>query len=145
MWRGYIYRSMGENELAQIAFDSARTFFESHDEEYGEYVGYYMGLAITYAGLGRKEEAIRIGRSAVEKYPISRDALLGTRQEYDLAAVYVMTGEYDAAIDLLEHVMSIPFDLESVATLRIKPNWDPLRDHPRFQALLEKYEKEHGN
>ena len=142
LWRGYIYRSMGENELAQIAFDSARTFLESHEEEYSEYVGYYMGLAVTYAGLGRKEEAIRIGQFAVKKYPISRDALLGTRQEYDLATVYVMTGEYDAAIDLLEHVMSVPYDLESVATLRLKQIWDPLRDHPRFQALIEKYELE---
>ncbi len=25
--------------------------------------------------------------------------------------------------------------------LRLDPTWDSLRDHPRFQALLEKYEK----
>jgi len=67
-----------------------------------------------------------------------------TRKKRDLALVYVMTGEYDAAIDLLEHVLSVPFDLGSGITLRISPAWDPLRDHPRFQALLEKYEKEHG-
>jgi len=27
-----------------------------------------------------------------------------------------------------------------VGLLRLHPVWDPLRDHPRFQALLEKYE-----
>jgi len=59
--------------------------------------------------------------------------------------LYVMAGEYDLAIDLLEHVMSIPFDLESVATLRLSPRWDPLRDNPRFKALIDKYEKKNGS
>jgi len=27
--------------------------------------------------------------------------------------------------------------------LRHHPDWDPLRDHPRFQALIEKYENKH--
>ena len=145
LWKGFIYRFKGEDELAYVAFDSSRIFLESHEKEYSKYFGYYMSLGLTYAGLGRKEEAIKFGQLAVEKYPTSKDALIGARQEWDLAIVYVMTGEYDLAIDLLEHVMSIPFDLESVATLRLNPKWDPLRDHPRFQALIEKYEKKHEN
>jgi len=36
--------------------------------------------------------------------------------------------------------MAIPCNLISGASLRLNPHWDPLRDHPRFQALLEKYE-----
>ncbi|MBU8932939.1 MAG: protein kinase [candidate division Zixibacteria bacterium] len=140
LWKGSIYRFMGEDELAYAAFDSSRVFLESHEQEFSGFFGYYMSLGLTYAGLGRKEEAIRFGQLAVEKYPISKDALLGTRQEKELAVVYVMSGEYDLAIDLLEHVMSIPFNLESVATLRLNPIWDPLRDHPRFQALIEKYD-----
>jgi hypothetical protein len=27
----------------------------------------------------------------------------------------------------------------SVHTLRLDPRWDPIRNDPRFQALLEKY------
>jgi serine/threonine-protein kinase len=131
-WRGSIYQHMGKAELAQIAYDSARVFLESHKEEYSEHVGYQATLATAYAGLGRKEEAIRIGR------------LQGARSERDMALIYAMTGEYDAAIDLLEHVMSVPFEYESVATLSNHPWWDSLRDHPRFQALIKKYEKEHG-
>jgi serine/threonine protein kinase/tetratricopeptide (TPR) repeat protein len=142
--RGIIYQRMEKNELAQTAFDSARAFMESHEDEYAEYIGYQAVLAMAYAGLGQKEKAIRLGRLELEKYPFSRDVLDAARAEQGLAYVYVMTGEYDAAIDLLEHVMSVPFDLESVATLRNFPWWDPLRDHPRFQALIEKCEKEHG-
>jgi len=32
--------------------------------------------------------------------------------------------------------------LLSVPLLKLEPRWDPLRDHPRFQALLEKYDTE---
>ena len=28
----------------------------------------------------------------------------------------------------------------SVHTLRLDPRWDPIREHPRFQTLLAKYE-----
>jgi hypothetical protein len=57
-----------------------------------------------------------------------------------LAEVYAMVGEYDAAIEQLEYLLSIPC-LVSPALLRIDPIWAPLRDHPRFQALLERYER----
>jgi hypothetical protein len=48
-------------------------------------------------------------------------------------------GEPEAAIDQIEYLLSIPSSL-TVGWLRVHPYWDPLRDHPRFQALLEEYE-----
>jgi serine/threonine-protein kinase len=143
-WRGIIYNFMGDSVRAHAAFDSARTFIESHEEECGEYLGYHTSLAVAYAGLGLREEATRMGQFAVEKFPISKDALQGARIERDLAYVYVMTGKYELAIDQLELVMSVPFDQESVASLRMKPFWDPLRDNPRFRALIDKYEEKTG-
>ncbi len=50
-----------------------------------------------------------------------------------------MVGEYDAAIDQLERLLAVPSPT-AVPMLRIDPAWDPLRDNPRFQALLAKYE-----
>lgn len=52
--------------------------------------------------------------------------------------IYLMAAEYDKAIDELEYLLSIESPY-STYTLQLGI-FDPLRDHPRFQALLEKYE-----
>ena len=51
-----------------------------------------------------------------------------------------MVGDYEAALDELHLLLSIP-SYVSVPLLRIDPTWDPLREHPRFQELLEEYEQ----
>jgi hypothetical protein len=53
----------------------------------------------------------------------------------DLARIYVMVGEYDAAIDQLEFLLSRPGEL-SIPLLRLDPAWDPLRDQPRFNGCF---------
>ncbi len=93
-------------------------------------------LGIAYAGLGRKEDALREGKLAVDLLPISKEAYRGAYRAIDLAQIYAMVGETDAAIDRLEHLLSIPGPL-SVSLLRLDPIWDPLRDHPRFQQLVQ--------
>jgi serine/threonine-protein kinase len=89
--------------------------------------------------LGRTEDAIREAERAVELQPISEDAFFGPIHTFALAEVYVMVGEYDAAIDQLETILSVTCAV-SPPLLRADPLWDPLRDGPRFQALLAKYE-----
>ena len=58
-----------------------------------------------------------------------------------MAQIYSIVGEYDLAIDELELSLSIP-GWSTPNFLRADPFFDPLEDLPRFQALLEKYEKE---
>jgi hypothetical protein len=50
-------------------------------------------------------------------------------------------GEYDLAIDKLDYLLSIPSYI-SVPSIRLDPKWDPLRRHPKFQQLLEKYSQD---
>ena len=103
------------------------------------YPGYSAGFGEAYAYLGLKDEAIREAQRGVALLPVSRDAMLGPVRVEHLALVYALVNEPDLAIDQLDYLLSIPGNL-SVGALRNHPNWDPLRDHPRFQALLEKYD-----
>jgi serine/threonine protein kinase/tetratricopeptide (TPR) repeat protein len=135
---GLIYMYMNEPELAHGYFDSARILLEKIVKEQPDSDPAHSLLGYAYAGLGRKEDAIREGELAAELYPISKDAYDGSTYVYNLAEIYVMVGEYEKAIDKIDYLLSIP-SIISVPILQLDPTWDPLRDHPRFKKLLEKY------
>lgn len=134
---GVTYQLLGQPELARLSFDSARIFLESELKKRPDDPRLHSSLGIAYAGLGRKEDAIRKGQSAVELLPITKDTLFGIGCLESLAHIYVMVGEYDKAIDKFEELLSIPSYI-SPQILRIDPRLDVLRKHPRFKRLLEK-------
>ena len=137
-WAASAHQLMGEPELARASYDSARAILEKEHDTHPDDHRVHSALGIAYAGLGRKEDAIREGKRGVELYPVSKDALIGPYRVWDLAVIYTMVGEYDAALDEIEYLLSIP-SWFSVHDLRLDPDFDPLRDHPRYQPLLEKY------
>jgi serine/threonine-protein kinase len=85
--------------------------------------------------LGRADEAIEAGLRAVELLPISADALDGPLIATNLAAIYAQLGCRDKALETLERAASQTAG-PTPGTLRAEPQWDPLRDDPRFQKLL---------
>lgn len=133
-----IYGFMGNSVMAKVYYDSARVVYEVLLKENQEDARLYTSLGIVYAGLGRKEDAIREGKRGVELLPISKEAWRGAYRVEDLAVIYTMVGEYDLAIDQIETLLSMPSDL-SVNLLRLNPKWNPLREHPRFIKLIQKY------
>ena len=116
-------------------YDSARGVIASKLRAQPDDPRLHSALGIAYAGLGRKHEAIQEGEKAVELLPASNEAYRGYYRAVDLARIYAMVGERDAAVAQLEHLLSIPGHL-TAAWLRLDPTWDPLRDHPRFQRLV---------
>jgi len=130
---------MREERRAQVACASAVGHLEREIEEKPHDHRLYAAIGHALAILGRKEEAVRAGEHAAELRPISGDPLEGAEVATELAQIYTRVGETDKALDLIDELLSIPCDL-SVGLLRLDPVWDPLRDNPRFQALLEKYE-----
>ncbi len=133
------YHFLGDQAEIQKACGLACERFEEMTRESSEDPRIRAALGLSYAYLGRKEDALREGKLAAELLPVSEDALLGPDLVQILAQIYVLVGEPEAAVDQIEFLLSIPGEL-SVGMLRVHPYWDPLRDNPRFQALLEEYE-----
>jgi TolB-like protein len=100
------------------------------------------GLSLIHAVLGQKDAAIREGERATALRPSGKDAVEGPGYEEDLAAVEVIVGEKDRAIQMLQRLLEIPYnDCVTPALLRLDPKWDALRDDPRFQKLCEEKTK----
>jgi hypothetical protein len=49
--------------------------------------------------------------------------------------MYILLGDYDKALDLLEPLLKAPYYL-SPGWLKIDPTFDPIRKNPRFQKLV---------
>jgi serine/threonine protein kinase/tetratricopeptide (TPR) repeat protein len=136
--KAQVYGLLDQPQLKLACFDSARIILEKQVQLRPEDAHFRSQLGLAYAGLGRKEEAIREGQMGVELLPVSKDAWDGPDYVQNLARIYVMVGDYDSAIDQLEYLLSIPTYM-SIPYLRIDPTWAPLRNHLRFQKLLEKH------
>jgi TolB-like protein len=130
------YYLRGDFTKARAYADSARLGFEDHIRAAPGDAQQHALLGVSLAIMGgRKAEAIREGQRAVEILPISQDGFAGPYQHHQLARIYVLTGEPDKAIDQLEALLKVPYNL-SPGLLRIDPNFAPLRKNPRFQKLI---------
>jgi len=65
---------------------------------------------------------------------MNKDYRGGPYVTHQLMRIYILVGERDKAMALLEDLMKVPYNL-SPGWLRIDPNFDPLRSHPGFQKL----------
>jgi TolB-like protein/Flp pilus assembly protein TadD len=129
---------LGEKEKARADFERARVIIERLVGEVPDDASRHAQLGFVFASLGRKEEAIREGQRAIELLPESKDAFDGPQVTVGLAQIYTWTGEKEQALQLLDHSLSTPNGL-TVALLKLDPVWDPLRQEPRFIAMLKKH------
>jgi TolB-like protein/Tfp pilus assembly protein PilF len=95
-------------------------------------------LAECLAWLGEKDAAIAQAKRATELLPESKDAFDGPVCTQLLAEVYAIVGEYDKALELVDGLLTRKTQV-TVAQLKINPLWDPIRQDPRFLAMLQKH------
>jgi TolB-like protein/predicted Ser/Thr protein kinase/Tfp pilus assembly protein PilF len=148
-----VARIKGDVAAAHAAFIVARAEQEKAVSARPDYGPLLCVLGLIDAGLGRKEDAQREGRRALDLAPMAKDSsalVVGGVYDYaqrrdlfddvDVLYVYAMicawTGERDLALEQLETVAKIPAG-PSYGELRLNPIWDPLRGDPRFEKIVQ--------
>ncbi len=129
-----VYALRGDRARTRIYADSARAGFvtEVAATPADDQRRVFLGLSLAY--LGRYPDAIREAERGATLLPLSKDARDGAYDQYLLARVYLLAGQPDKAMDILEQLLKVPFYV-SPAWLRIDPEWTSLRGNPRFKRL----------
>jgi TolB-like protein/Tfp pilus assembly protein PilF len=99
--------------------------------------------ALIHARLGDMAVAMDESRRAMQTVPAGGDALSLAAAQYTRARLQAAAGDRDGAFETLQALLAGPtlsdseFDpLLSPATLRLNPEWEALRQDPRFAKLL---------
>ena len=133
---GTIARVRGDTEKAMLAFEKARNKLEAALAERPDDPAIVSNLAWAYAGLGRKEDALRASQRSVELMPSWRDATEGPFYANMQAQTLAWLGDKDAALKQLTSVVKLPGG-PSFGELKLDPSWDQLRGDPRFDQLID--------
>ena len=134
---GVIARMTKNDAKARAAFAAARLDQEKIVEAQPNYAPAVCLLGLIDAGLGRKEDALREGRRAVQLLPVEKDAFNGAYMITYLGLIAAWVGDKDLAFEQLSTAVRLPGGSLSYGELKLNPWWDPIRYDPRFEKLLE--------
>lgn len=143
-YQGRLARARGDADLAQRYLAAASADAEKRVRDNPDAAELHGYLGLLYAYMQRKDDAVRAGSRAVELEPESQNAFHGAAHAASLALIYALVGEPDQAITLIERLLSTPGPAQcsdypnniTLADLRLRWEWDALRDNPRFQKIL---------
>jgi tetratricopeptide (TPR) repeat protein len=135
-WQALIAQASGDRTKAAEAFTRARATMAAQLATQPDDPISLATLGLIDAGLGRKEEALREGRRAVELRPLTEDAVDGATVLLSLATIHAWLGDAKSALDQLEFLARSPNGL-SFGQLKYDPAWDALRGDPRFEPILK--------
>ena len=120
---GVIARMTNDSDKARVAFTAARAEQEKVVQAQPNYGPPLCVLGLIDAALGRKEEALREGRRAVELLPVKKDAINGVRMICYLAMIAAWVGDKDVACEQLEIAVNPPAPI-TYGQLKLLPFWD---------------------
>jgi eukaryotic-like serine/threonine-protein kinase len=138
LYAAWAHELHGNGVAARATFESARSLLDSVLPELPDDWRVHAARGLALAGLGRQQEALREARWLERSVVYRKDAYDSRYVAEERARILAQAGEVDAALREIEQLLAGPGNL-SVYRLRLDPRWDPIRAHPRFQRLLERY------
>lgn len=132
---GFLAHLTGDEAAARSAFLIARTEQEKVVRAQPDFAPALVVLGMIDAVLGRKEDALREGRRAMEILPMSKDAVNGLLISEYFALIAGWVGEKDLACEQLETALRYPTST-NYGEMKLFPFWDPLRGFPRFEKIV---------
>jgi serine/threonine protein kinase/tetratricopeptide (TPR) repeat protein len=134
---GLLARMTKDEAKARSAFAAARTQQEKVVQAEPNYGPALCVLGVIDAGLGRKEDALREGRRAIELMPVEKDSFNGAHMIAYFAVIAAWVGEKDLACEQLAIANRLPWHYSiSYGRLKLLPDWDPLRGDQRFEKIV---------
>jgi TolB-like protein/Flp pilus assembly protein TadD len=135
---GFARKALNDEAGARTALLKAKDLLEAQLKQSPDSPDLRIQLAKVLGYLGEKDAALTEAQHATEILPESKDAFGGPEITAGVAEVCGIVGETGRAIELLDGLLSRPSGI-TVSILKLSPAWDPLRNDPQFQALLEKH------
>jgi len=135
---GFARKALQDEAGARAAFLKAKSAAEEQLKKSPDAEDAHIQLAKILACLGEKDAALSEAQRATELRPESKDAFGGPEITEQVAQVHAILGDNGRAIEILDGLLSRPSSV-TVQGLKVNPIWDPLRNDPQFQALLNKY------
>jgi len=132
---GVIARMTIDDLRARSAFTAARAEQAKIVQAQPDYAPALCVLGLIDAGLGRKEEALREGRYAVQLLIAEKDAISDARMIMYLAMIAAWVGDKELACEQLPVALRYP-NPPSYGELKLLPFWDPLRGEPCFEKIV---------
>jgi len=134
-WVGVVARLKGDETSARAAFMRAHAQQEDEMRVHPDDVSLLADLGLIDAALGRKEEALREGRRAMELASSVKNSSTEPYVKMCFAIICTWTDERELALGQLEAFTKAPGSY-TYGDLRLNPMWDPLRGDPRFEKIV---------
>ena len=135
-WMMWIYRAMGQGGRSQGAGRAYLSLMLNDRQSIKNYI-HYRSLAQAAAGVGDSALATQWADTSVKMMNPTIDAVLGPINLSGAAWVYLITGDVERGLDLLEESQAHPNN-HTLYDIQYIPFYDVVRDHPRFIALMER-------